>query len=215
MKSVLLVGVGRFGKSVAMKLNELGHEVMAIDKHEDRINDILPFVTDAQIGDSTKIAFLRTLGVANYDLCIVSIVDDFQSSLETTSLLKELGAKKIIARAGDEIHRKFLLNNGADEVVFPEKQVAEWTAIRYTTDHVIDFIALDSEYAIYEVSVPEQWVGKSVAELDIRKKHDINILAIRDSDRHSATVSGDTVFGDTQTLLILGKWKNIKKIFKS
>ena len=122
MKSVLLIGLGRFGRGVAEKLNELHHQVLAVDKNEERVNEILPLVTDAQIGDATSETFLRTLGVDNFVVCIVTIGEDFQSSLETTSLLKELGAKKVVSRASREVHRKFLLRNGADDVINPENR---------------------------------------------------------------------------------------------
>ena len=214
MKSILLIGLGRFGRSVAEKLNELNHEVMAIDKNEERVNEILPLVTDAQIGDATSEAFLRTLGVDNYDVCIVTIGDDFQSSLETTSLLKELGAKKVVARASREVHRKFLLRNGADDVVYPEGQLAAWTAIRHTTDHVLDYIALDSEYSIYDLSVPPDWQGKTVGGLDIRKKYSLNLLAVRENGRPSTAVTSDTMLQANQTILVLGKWKDVQKCFR-
>ena len=214
MKSVLLIGLGRFGRSVAEKLNELHHEVMAIDKCEERVNEVLPLVTDAQIGDSTSEAFLRTLGVDNYDVCFVAIGEDFQSSLETTSLLKELGAKKVVSRASREVHKKFLLRNGADEVVYPEGQLAAWTAIRYTTDHILDYIALDGEYAIYDISVPEEWYGKTVGGLDIRKKYNLNLLAVRESGKPSAAVNSETTLQENQTILALGKWKDVQKCFK-
>ncbi len=214
MKSVLLIGLGRFGQSVAEKLNELNHQVMAVDKNEERVNKVMSLVTDAQIGDATDEEFLRSLGVDNYDVCFVAIGEDFQSSLEVTSLLKELGAKKVISRASRGVQKKFLLRNGADEVVYPEKQLAAWTAIRHTTDHVLDFIALDDEYAIYEVSVPEIWIGKSVGELDIRKKYGLNILVVREEGQPSKTVNSETEFFDGQTVLILGKWKDIQKCLK-
>ena len=136
MKTILLIGLGRFGRHIAMKLNELNHQVMAVDKNEERVNAVLPFVTNAQIGDSTSEDFLADLGVRNFDVCIVAIGDNFQSSLETASLLKELGAKKVVARAARDVQAKFLLRNGADEVVYPEKQMAFWTAIRYSSDHI-------------------------------------------------------------------------------
>ena len=142
LKSVLLVGLGRFGMNIARKLNELGHEVMAIDSNEERVNEVMDFVTNAQIGNSTNEAFLRSLGVKDYDVCIVTIGGDFQSSLETTCLLKELGAKKVVARAEQDVQAKFLLRNGADEVIYPEKQLGEWTAIRYSADNVLDYINL-------------------------------------------------------------------------
>ena len=214
MKSVLLIGLGRFGKGVAEKLYELHHQVMAVDKDEARVNDVLPIVTDAQIGDSTNEALLRSLGVDNYDVCIVAIGEDFQSSLETTSLLKELGAKKVVSRASRDVHRKFLLRNGADDVVYPEKQLAAWTAIRHTTDHVLDYISLDSEYAIYDLSVPAEWNGKTVGELDIRKKYNLNLLAVRHNGNPSMAVTSDTLLRENQTILVLGKWKDIQKCFR-
>ena len=214
MKSVLLIGLGRFGRGVAEKLNELHHQVLAVDKNEERVNEILPLVTDAQIGDATSETFLRTLGVDNYDVCFVTIGDDFQSSLETTSLLKELGAKKVVARASREVHRKFLLRNGADDVVYPEGQLASWTAIRHTTDHVLDYIALDEEYSIYDLSVPADWDGKTVGGLDIRKKFNLNLLAVRENGRADMAVTSETMLREGQTMLVLGKWKDIQKCFR-
>ena len=155
MKAILLIGLGRFGRHIALKLNELNHQVMAVDKDEARVNEVLPYVTNAQIGDSTNEDFLASLGVRNFDVCIVAIGDNFQSSLETASLLKELGARLVVARAARDVQAKFLLRNGADEVVYPEKQVAIWTAIRYSSDNISDYIALGDDHAIFEVSVPE------------------------------------------------------------
>ena len=149
MKSILLIGLGRFGRHIALKLDELHHEVMAVDKEEKRVNAALPYVTNAQIGDATNQDFLESLGIRNYDVCIVAIGDNFQSSLETTSLLKELGAKMVVSRAARDVHAKFLLRNGADEVVYPEKQLAAWTAIRYSADHIFDYIELDEKYGIF------------------------------------------------------------------
>lgn len=214
MKSVLLIGLGRFGRSIAEKLNEMHHQIMAVDKDESRVNDVLPLVTDAQIGDSTNEAFLRSLGVDNYDVCFVAIGEDFQSSLETTSLLKELGAKKVISRASRGVHRKFLLRNGADDVVYPERQLAAWTAVRHTTDLIQDYIALDEEYAIYDLFVPAEWNGKTVGGLDIRKKYNLNLLAVRNSGQPSIAVTSDTMLQENQTILVLGRWKDIQKCFR-
>lgn len=121
MKSVLLIGLGRFGRHIAMKLDELHHQVMVVDKEERRVEAVLPYVTNAQIGDGTNENFLCSLGVRNFDVCIVAIGDNFQNSLETTSLLKELGAKMVVSRVARDVHAKFLLRNGADEVVYPER----------------------------------------------------------------------------------------------
>ncbi len=214
MKSVLLIGLGRFGRNMAQKMSELHYEVMAVDKEENLVNAVLPMVTDAQIGDATNEAFLETLGVDNYDLCFVTIGADFQSSLVATALLKDLGAKRVIARASSEIHKKFLLRNGADDVFYPAKQVADWAVIRYTVDHVLDYIALDGEYAIYDVSVPEEWNGKTVGSLDIRKKYGLNVLAVRGGGATNAAITSETVLLSTQTILVLGHWKDVQKCFR-
>ncbi len=214
MKSVLLIGLGRFGRNMAEKLNELKYEVMAVDKDERLVNEVLPLVTDAQIGDATSEAFLETLGVDNYDICFVTIGQDFQSSLVITSLLKDLGAKQVVARASSEVHKKFLLRNGADDVFFPAKQVAHWAVIRYAADHVLDYIALDSEYAIYDVAVPEEWDQRTVGSLDIRKKFNLNVLAVRGGGASSIAVTSDTVLRASQTILVLGTWKDVQKCFK-
>lgn len=214
MKSILLIGVNKFGRMIAQNLHDLGHEVLAVDKDEVRINAVLPIVTDAKIGDSTNEAFLRSLGVENFDVCIVTIGSDFQSSLETTSLLKELGGKFVVSRADRDIQTKFLLRNGADEVINPEKQVAEWAAIRYSSDHILDYINLDGNSDIYEVSVPDDWVGKTVGSIDIRKRYGISILAVKQDGKMNLTVTPDTLLSEKQTILVLGEYKSMKKCFK-
>ena len=213
LKSVLLVGLGRFGMNIARKLNELGHEVMAVDSNEERVNEVMDFVTNAQIGNSTNEAFLRSLGVKDYDVCIVTIGGDFQSSLETTCLLKELGAKKVVARAEQDVQAKFLLRNGADEVIYPEKQLGEWTAIRYSADNVLDYIDLEGPCAIFEVEVPREWLGKTIAEIDIRKKFGVNVIAIREKGVVNPVVTADTLLTKDVTLLALGEFNALKKCF--
>ena len=214
MKNVLLIGLGRFGMHVAAHLYDLGHQVMAVDTDEDRVNKVLPYVTNAQIGDSTDAYFLRSLGVDNYDVCIVTIGGNFQNSLETASLLEELGAKKVVARAERDVQAKFLLRNGADEVVYPEKQVAKWTAIRYTADHILDYIEVDDSHGIFEVDVPPAWIGKSVGELDIRRKFDINIIALRRGGKTEFSVSPDMTLDDECTLLVMGELRALQKCFR-
>lgn len=213
MKSILLIGLGNFGTLVAKQIHELGHQVMAIDRDEDKINHALPYVTNAQIGDSTNEDFLSSLGINNYDVCIVTIGNDFQSSLETTSLLKELGGKHVVARAEREVQAKFLLRNGADEVVNPEKQMARWTAIRFTADHILDYISLDDRHAIFEVVIPREWVGKTVDQIDIRRKYGINIMAIKEGGSMNLTIMPDTVLNNNMTMMVLGEYKAIQKCF--
>jgi len=213
MKSILLIGIGRFGKHIAMDLHRLNHQVMVVDDNEERINELLPYVTNAQIGDSTNRDFLESLGVRNFDVCFVAIGKDFQSSLETTSTLKELGAKLVVSRAASAVHAKFLLRNGADEVIYPEKQVAKWAAIRYSADHILDYIELDESHAIFEVSVPIAWVGRSILQLDVRRKYNINIMGIKQGGRMNVSVSPDTLLTEDITLLVLGEYKALQKCF--
>ena len=214
MKSVLIIGLGKFGRTIALKLSELNHEVMAVDKDEKCVNAVMPFVTNGIIGDSTNEEFLKSLGVRNFDLCYVTIGDNFQDSLETTSLLKDLGAKMVVARSSGEVHSKFLLRNGADKVVFPEKQVAEWAAIRYSTDHIFDYIAMNDDYAIFEISVPEQWAGKTVGELDVRQRYKVNILAVKRGGQSNMDISSETSLEAGETILVLGKTRDMQKCFR-
>ena len=214
MKSILLIGTNRLGSLLAREFHKLGHQVMAVDKDEDRINGVLPFVTDAQIGDSTNAAFLRSLGVGSFDACIVTIGGDFQSSLETTSLLKELGGRMVVARADREVQAKFLLRNGADEVISPEQQVAEWAAIRYASDHVLDYVKLDEDHAIFEVAVPKEWDKKSIEQINIRKQYGINILGVREEGRMNLSVTPETVLSNNMTMLVLGEKRAIQRCFR-
>ena len=214
MKNILLIGLGHFGKHIAMELNQLGHEVMAIDNDEEKVNDVLSYVTNAQIGDSTDPDFLNSLGIRNFDVCIVTMSGNFQNSLETTSLLKELGAGFVVSAAKRDVQEKFLLRNGADRVVYPEKQMAKWTAIRYTSDHILDYIEVDDSYAIFEVQVPDNWIGKSIGKIDIRKKYNINILALKEYGKMNMAITPDTVLTSNISMLVLGDYKSLQKCFK-
>ena len=213
-KSVLLIGLGRYGTHVARELSELSHDVLAVDRNEERINGAMQYVTSAQIGDSTNEEFLRSLGVDNFDVCIVTIGKDFQSSLETTSLLKELGGKLVVSRASEDVQEKFLLRNGADEVVYPEKQLAKWTSIRYTADHILDYVEMDAEHSIFEVAIPEKWIGRKVGEIDIRRKYNINILATKVNGKMDLAVTPETVLAANKTMLVFGEDKDLQKCFR-
>ena len=213
MKNILLIGLGRFGRHIAQTLSQRKHQIMAVDISEERINDILPYVTNAQIGDSTNEQFLSSLGIPDYDVCIVAIGDNFQSSLETTSLLKELGAGYVVSRAARDVQAKFLLRNGADEVVYPEKQLAAWTAIRYSADHIFDYVELDEEHAIFEVAVPEGWAEKTIGQLNVRRKYNINIMALKHDGKMKLNISPDTVLPAEDTMLVLGNIRDIQRCF--
>ena len=213
MKSILLIGLNSFGTLIANQLYDLGHQVMAVDRNESRVDALLPIVTNAQIGDSTNEAFLRSLGIPGYDVCIVTIGGDFQSSLETTALLKELGGRLVVSRADRDVQAKFLLRNGADEVIMPEKQAAEWAAIRYASNHILDYIRLDDDHAIYEVTVPSEWIGKTIGQIDIRKHYGITIMAIKKNGRMILSVTPDTMLNEDITMLVLGEYKAMQRCF--
>jgi trk system potassium uptake protein TrkA len=213
MKSVLLIGLGRFGRHIAMNLYYLNHQVMAVDLKEEQVNAVLPFVTNALIGDSTNEEFLSSLGIRNFDTCIVTIGDSFQSSLETTSLLKEMGAKKVISRASTGIHEKFLLRNGADEVVYPEKQLAAWMAVRCTSEHIRDYIELEGDYSVFELDIPDTWIDKTILQLDIRRKYGINILGIRTNGSLDMQITPSTLMIRGSSILVLGTQKAVQKCF--
>ena len=213
MKSILLIGLNSFGTLIAKQLYNLGHQVMAVDRNESRVNALLPIVTDAQIGDSTNEAFLRSLGIPGYDVCIVTIGGDFQSSLETTALLKELGGRMVVSRADRDVQAKFLLRNGADEVIMPEKQAAEWAAIRYASNHILDYIRLDDDHAIYEVTVPSEWIGKTIGQIDIRKHFGITIMAVKKNGRMILSVTPETMLKKGITMLVLGEYKAMQRCF--
>ena len=215
MKSVLVIGLGRFGRHMAAKLIQEGNEVLAVDINEERVDDILDIVTNAQIGDATNEHFIASLGVRNFDLCVVAIGDNFQSSLETTALLKDYGAPYVLSRANRDVHAKFLLRNGADKVVYPEREMAERLAVKFGTENVFDYIELTPEYAIYEIPVPTPWIGKSIIEKGVRNKYHISILATKEDDELYPLPRPEYVFQGSETLIVLGHNYDIKALAKA
>ena len=214
MKTILLIGLGRFGRHVAMKLHELNHQVMAVDQDEEKVNRILPYVTSARSETAQTRNFWPLWGCETLMYVSSLFGDNFQSSLETASLLKEAGAKKVVARAARDIQAKFLLRNGADEVVYPERQIAVWTAIRYSSDNISDYIALGDDHAIFEIQVPDNWVGKTIGQLDVRKRHHVSILAIKQNGHFAMTViTPETCLPANSTMLVLGTNQNVQKCF--
>ena len=213
MKSVLIIGMGHFGRHLASKMVELGNEVMVVDKDAALIDGLTPDFADAQIGDSTNPAFLRSLGVDGFDLCFVTVGKNFQSSLETTSLLKDFGAKFVLAKAQSTIQAKFLLRNGADEVVYPELEVAENIAIRYSAKNIFDYIELTSEYSICEISVPKAWVGKTILKLNIRSKYKLNVLAVKSGERLIPAITPDYMFESADDhIIVMGRSEDVFRL---
>ena len=213
MKNILVIGAGRFGTYLIQGFSEQGDEILVIDKDEDRLGKVLPFVTASLIGDSTDPDFMGNIGVNNFDICAVCIGDNFQNSLETTSLLKELGAKFVIARASRDVQEKFLLRNGADEVVYPEKNMAKWTAIRFSSENVKDYIPVPGDYSIFEVEIPKSWVGKSMVELNIRQNMHLNIIAVNNKDDSELNMnySPSDPFREGQSIMVIGSDEDLKK----
>lgn len=214
MKSILICGIGRFGTHLAHNLTKQNVSIMAVDTRESVINSIAPFVTEALIGDATDELFLKDLGVSNFDVCFVAIGDNFRSSMETTSLLKELGAPFVVSRASGDKHAQFLTRIGADDVIYPEKQLGEWAAIRYGTDHVFDYFAIDHDYAIFEVSVPKSWQNRTIGEINIRKNFDISIIGIRNNGGMTLRIFPDTVLNGDETLVVVGNNASLHRCFK-
>lgn len=211
MKSILIIGMGRFGRHLAQHFYDLKNEVLAVDKDEERINAVLEYVTGAQIGDSTQEAFIHSLGVRNFDICVVAFGSNFQSSIETTALLKDLGAKFVIARATRDVHAKFLLRNGADKTVYVEKEMAYRLAKRYSMDNVFECVEMTPDYSMYEIAVPEGWVGKSILQKAVYTKYHISILAIKTADHITPLPKPDYVFQGNETLMVIGHNEDLKR----
>lgn len=212
MRAMLVIGIGRFGKHLATRLSEFGNEVMIVDKREDRINELFPVVTRAQIGDCTDEKLLRSLGVGNFDVCFVCIGDNFQASLEITSLLKDLGAKHVVSKTDRAIHEKFLLRNGADEVIHPERDVALRAARKYSARNVFDYVELTQDFSIYEIAAPESWIGKSIRQINVRSKYNINIFAIKLDEKIMPVTNAEHVFRQGEHLIIAGNTKDSSRL---
>ena len=204
MKSILIVGLGRFGRHMASKFEEQGHSVLAIEKSQERADNAINIVPNIQIGDAANEVFAQSLGVNNFDLCVLAMGDDFQASLEITVLFKDLGAKFILARASRDVHRKLLLRNGADNVVYAERELAERLAIKYGSKNLFDYIELTPDAAIYEMRVPENWVGKSIIEKCVRTRYHISILATKKNGSIFPLPQPEHMFTADETLIVFG-----------
>lgn len=214
MKSVLIIGMGRFGHHLCTKMVELGNEVMIVDEDEEKIKDMLPMVLNAQIGDCTDPNVLKELGVRNFDICFVCIGTNFQSSLEISSILKEMGAKYVVSKANRDIQSKFLLRNGADEVLYPDRDVAQRAAIRFSANHVFDYVGLTKEYSMYEIPPMEEWIGKSIREVNFRAKYQIMILGIKKEEKVDVVPDADHIFERNEHLMIVGKKEDVDKVLE-
>ena len=214
MQSILIIGLGRFGRHLCRKFMSLKNEVMIVDSDEAAVSALADEATDAQIADCTDEAALRALGVHNFDLCFVCIGSDFASSLLITSMLKELGAKRVIAKASQDIHARLLLRNGADEVAYPERDSAERWAVRMSARNVFDYIELTDEYAIYEIPTPGDWIGRTIRDLDVRNRHRLNILAVKREGDLRPMPGPDHRFTGEEHVLALASREDAHKLLR-
>ena len=214
MKNILVIGAGRFGYHICKELSKLSVEILLVDTNEDNLKIVNEYVTKSIIGNGTDIDFLRSLGINTFDECIVTIGDDFQGSLETVLNLKELGASRIVARASKGSQEKLLLKIGADIVIYPEKQLAKWVALHTGTNSIYDFMELDSNYGLYEIKVPEKWIGKTLAELNIRQTYNINIVGVRVNNKIKIIFGPSFEFKEDERVLLIAKEEDANKVFK-
>ena len=214
MKSVLLIGMGKFGQTLGENLLNMGDEVMIVDKNEEIINALAPRYTNALIANCMNENSLSSMDIPSFDVCVVAIGDDFQSSLEITSLLKDLGAKFVVSKATTEIQRKFLLRNGADEVIYPQKDMALKTAVRYNAENIFDFIQLDNDNGIFELAIPEEWVGKDVVSANIRKEYNLNVLAVKKGGVETVLAIAGYVFAPQDHVIVAGSFKDVERLKK-
>ena len=208
MKSILLIGMGKFGQAVGECLRSFGDEVMIVDRNEEVINALAPKYANAVIAGCTNADVLRTFDVPSFDCCIVCVGDDFQSSLEITSLLKELGAQYVISRATTEIHKKFLLRNGADEVIYPDIDIAERLAMKISSSIIHDYFELSDDYAVFELEVPDTWRGSDVMSINPRQKYDMNLLLIRKPEGSIFPPTAKYVFEVGDHMMVFGNTQN-------
>ena len=214
MKNVLLIGLGRFGRHMAQKLTDLHHQVLVIDKDEHKVQEAMSYVTNGQIGDAADPALIDSLGVKDFDLCVVTMSHDLQASLEITALLKKKGAPYVLVRVSRDTHAQFLLACGADEIIYPEKEMADWAAVRYSGDHIYDYTRLSPDYAIYETEIPGSWIGHTVIDLGVRQRYHLNILALRRDGNVDPMFDSSCVFRANDRVILLGSDKDVQKFLR-
>ena len=215
MQSVLIIGLGRFGRHLCRKFMSLKNEVLIVDSDDAAVAALADEATDAQIADCTDEAALRALGVHNFDLGFVCIGSDFASCLLITSMLKELGAKRVIAKASQDVHARLLLRNGADQVAYPERDSAERWAVRLSAQSVFDYIELTDGYAIYEIPAPAAWTGRTIRELDVRNSHRLNILAVKLGGELRPMPGADYRFTGQERVLALASQEDAGRLLRT
>ena len=213
MKSFLIIGMGSLGHHLCNELSKNGCEIMAADINAETMEDIMPMVVSARVCDCTKLDVLKTLGVEEFDACFVCIEDYFQACLEITDLLKDLGAKKVYSVANRDVEEKFLLRNGADRVIYPERDVASRIAGLESAENIFDCINISTEYSIFEIEPLDKWIGKTVTDLDFRNRYELNIIAVK-KDGRVMPIRPDYAFTKEEHLLVLGHKKDVRRVLK-
>lgn len=211
-KQFAVVGLGRFGSSVARTLSEMGHEVLAIDASEERVQDLSNEVTYAATADSTDEEAMRALGIGNFDVVVVAIGEDIQASILTTLIVKEIGVRQVVVKAQDELHGKVLHKIGADKVVYPERDMGMRVAHHLIMPNIIDFIELSEDYGIVEFRAPEGMVGRSLKELDIRAKYGCSVMAIKTNNRMNISPNADASIRRDDVLVVVGRNKDLMRL---
>lgn len=212
MKTILIIGLGRTGKHMAMRFMQLKNEVLAIDIKEELVNDIAPHVTAAQIGDCSREAYIASLGIRNFDICVCAIAENFQASLEITALLKDHNARFIVSLAHGEVHEKFLYRIGADRVLYPQREMALRVATQYSMDDILDYVNIGDDFSILEIRTPASWIGKTIVEANVRSVHNINVLCTRVDGKTTPIVSPQYVFNSSDHLMIMGSVRDVQKL---
>ncbi|MBC5627453.1 TrkA family potassium uptake protein [Clostridium sp. NSJ-6] len=211
-KQFVVIGLGRFGESVAKTLYGLGHDVLAVDMDEDMVQEISDSVTHAVQMDATDESALRTLGLRNFDVAVVTIGSNIQASVMVTLLVKELGVKYIIAKGQSDLHAKVLYKIGADRVVLPEKDMGVRVAHNLVSASILDYIELSPDYSIMEMKALAEWNGKTLTELKLRSKYGINVMAIKKNDDINISPSAEEVISTEDIIVAIGSAEDLAKI---
>lgn len=216
MKQFIVIGIGRFGEAVAETLNELGHEVLVIDTDEEAIQKISDKVTHAVTADATDENVLKSFGVRNFDVAVVAIGSDIQSSIMTTLMLKELGVRYVVAKAQSELHARVLMRIGADKIVFPERDMGERVAHNLISSNILDYIELSEEHSIIEYAVPESWIGKELRDINMRVRYGVTVVAIRNMKDEKINISpkADNEIKEGDIMIVIGNNYDLKKLEK-
>lgn len=212
MKSFLVIGAGKFGHFLCRQLANKQTEVMIVDADEEKLSDMLSYVSSAKVGDCTRRDVMAGLGVEDFDEAVVCIPESFQNSLQIVDLLREYGAKNITAVASTDIQAKFLSKNGADSVVFPDRDMSERLAVSISNDSIFDFLKLSDDHGIYEITPPKRWIGNTVIKMDVRKRYNVNIIAVKTRSGHLLLPGPDYVFRTDEHLMVFGKSADIAKL---